>query len=271
MSQVFVDHKDMQKFYKYSATKLREIGDDDGMSTTEKQERLRENVRLLFTDIFDQSMKADFEQGREMIKQCQGIISNYITKGASGNWFKKLLASMGESPDGYNHASNVSTFAALFAIGIGHRAPEDLAMAGLFHDLGLTAIPGYLQNKLESEIMPEEKELYYLHPEKSVNIVKSKRIIIPADVERAILQHHEKWNGKGWPKQHSGARISEEAQLLSFADQFDYLTSMIEGKKRHTPAQAVEEIGNNGSINPELTGKIRMLIAQGDGKGKRSA
>lgn len=259
MSQVFVDHRDMGKFYQYSARRLRELG-DEGVSSTEKQEKLQDSVRSLFNDIFDFTVKADFDNGREMIKQCESIVSNYITKGASSSWYQKLLSSIGEAGDTYSHASNVATFAALFAIGIGYARPEDLAMAGLFHDLGVATLPLELQHKDVEEMTDQEKALYFTHPEKSVNMVKNKRIIVTPDVERAILQHHEKWSGKGWPKKLSASRIDEASQILSFADQFDYLTRYDEGKKRFAPLEALEAIRKSGSINPDLITRIRRVL-----------
>lgn len=265
VGQIFVDQKDMTKFYQYSAAKLRNLG-SSGISSTERQEKLKESVRGLFQDLFDSSVKSDFDAGRTMFGQIEGIISSYVTKGATTQWYKKLLASIGDTGDTYSHASNVSTFAALFAIGIGHPKPEDLAMAGLFHDIGLVDLPVELQNLAEWEVPAEQRELYYTHPEKSLNRVKVKRIIIPPDVEKAIRDHHEKWSGKGGPKGLPAGRISDEAMILSFADQFDYLTRVQEGKKRLTPLEACEEIKRSGSINPEILAKIRRLLEnQADG------
>ena len=260
MSQLWIDQKELSKFYKFIADKMRALG-EEGASATEKQQKLKDNVRTLFGGIFDQSVKADFDGGKEMIKQCEGIISNYITKGASSNWYQKILSSIGETADGYDHASNVATFAAMFGIGTGHKTPEDLAMAGLFHDIGLSQLPQELQSKKESELTAEEKALYYTHIEKSLNMVKAKRIIIPDKVEKAITQHHEHWSGRGFPKQLPAGRISREAQLLCFADQFDHLTCFEEGKQRLSPMQAFEEIKKNGSIDPDLLAAIRPLLA----------
>lgn len=259
ITQVYVDQRDMNKFYQYTAKKLRELG-EGGVSSTENQEKLRDSVRALFTEIFDASAKADFEVGREIIKQCESVISNYITKGASSSWYKKLMSSIGESEDVYHHASNVSTFAALFGIGIGHKRPEDLAIAGLFHDLGMNQLPEELQNKREEDLEDQERESFYSHIEKGLTLIKNKRIIIPEAVEKAINQHHEKFNGKGWPKQTAGNRISEDAQILSLADQFDYLTRIEPGKARMNPLEAIDAIRSNGSINPELISQIRRLL-----------
>ena len=134
-------------------------------------------------------------------------------------------------------------------------------MAGLFHDIGMAQLPAELQNKTREELKdPKDIELYYSHAEKSVTMVKSKRIILPDSVEKAILQHHESFNGKGYPRQLPSNRISQEAQLLSFADQFDYLTCEQEGKTRLTPLEALEAIRRNGSINPELLSQLRRIL-----------
>lgn len=270
MNTLWVDHRDMNKFYQYSARKLRELG-EGAVSSTEKGEKLKNSVRGLFSDIFDVSVKADFDQGRETIRQCESIISNYITKGVTSNWYRKLLASIGEGGDTYNHASTVSTFAALFAIGIGHKHPEDLAMAGLFHDLGVAQLPQELQEKDPGAMTQQEKEIYYSHPERSVVMIKNKRIIIPDAVEKAILMHHECWSGRGWPKSLASARISEEAQILHFADLFDYHTRFVQGRTRLGPLEAFAEIRKSGAINPDLLSQIRRLLDKEVDAGARSA
>lgn len=259
MANLWVDHRDMNKFYQYSAKKLRELG-DGAVSSTEKQEKLKDSIRGLFSDIFDQSVKADFDQGRETIKHCESIISNYITKGASSNWYKKLMASIGDGGDTYNHASNVSTFAALFAIGMRYKYPEDLAMAGLFHDLGIAQLPPELQLKDPQTMTEEEKAIYYTHPEKSVVMIKNKRIIIPESVEKAILFHHEAANGTGWPKRLSPGRLTDESQILAFADQFDYLTRFHPGRVPATPMQALDVIRRSGAISSDILTQIRRLL-----------
>ena len=260
---LYVDQKDLKKFYQYSATRLQQLTQSsDAVSETERQAKLEDQVRGLFSNVFDQSIAADFEKGKETIELCQGIISNFITKGSSSDWYAKLLASVGEESDTYSHASQISTFAALFAIGLGHSNPEDLAMAGMFHDLGLIGVAPEIINKAESARTPEEKVLYEAHPEQSLQHLKKKRIVIPPTVEKAILQHHEKYSGKGFPKATPGGRISLEAQILSYADQFDYLTRLEPGKKRLSPTEAHEEIKKTLSIDPEILKKLGRVLSE---------
>lgn len=262
MSLLFVDHKDLPKFYRYSAARLRELGDPSEIGATERQDKLREAVRGLFSDVFDASVKGDFETAKEMLEACSGIISNYVTRGASSDWYRRLTTAIGEAEDSYSHASNVATFAALFAIGCGHPRPEDLAMAGLFHDLGEASVPGDILAKPDSDRVGVEREIYWTHPEKTMNALKHKGVIVAPAVEAAIAQHHEAWDGQGAPKRLPAAKISEEAQLLSFADRFDYLTRIEPGRARVAPIEAFEEIKRTGAINPDLLEKLRALLAE---------
>ena len=261
MNTLFVDQKEMGKFYQYSAKKLRDLtGDSKAMSETERQAKREEKVRNLFVSIFDSAGgDSGFEGGRQIIENCQGIISNFVTNGASSNWYEKLMATVGDKSDTYSHASRVSTFAALFSIALKIGKPEDMAIAGLFHDLGMADVPPDIANGTRQPT-PEELAHYQAHPERSLLHLKNKRVSVPPDVEKAILAHHESITGKGFPKGLVRERIPPEAQLLSFADQFEYLTSIEAGKQRMTPIEALEAIRKKGTIEPTILNGLRRVL-----------
>ena len=98
VGRLYIDKKDMNKFYDYSASRLRAVA-QPGMGATERQAKLESHVRGLFNSIFDQSIKTDFAGGKEMLEICQNIISNFITSGSSNDWYARLLASIGELND----------------------------------------------------------------------------------------------------------------------------------------------------------------------------
>jgi hypothetical protein len=97
---------DMGKFFQYSANRLRDAS-NSGIGATERLAKLETQVRGLFNSIFDQSVKTDFAGEKEMVQNCQSIISNFISKGTSNDWYTRLLSSVGEKADTYNHASRV--------------------------------------------------------------------------------------------------------------------------------------------------------------------
>ena len=113
----------------------------------------------------------------------------------------------------------------------------------------------------------EQSELYQKHPQTSVNLVKSRKIVVPDIVTKIILQHHELYNGTGYPSGLFGDRICKEAQILALADRFDYLTRLIPGKPLLTPSQAVEQLRreqvNDPSrihYNPDLLKRLLTLF-----------
>ena len=258
VGSLFVDKKDIDKFYSYSAKRPGDAK-KTGMGETERNAKLETHVRGIFNTIFDQSIKTDFAAGKEMLDHCQNVIANFITKGISNDLHTKMLSSVGQLLDPYNHASRVSTLAALFAIGLDHPRPEDLALAGMFHDLGMIDIPDTITNKPQEEWTPEELAIYHGHPERTIFYLKQKKLSLTPEIEKAILQHHEKISGQGFPRGISD-RISLEAQILSYADQFEYLTRFEPGKKNLSPIEAHIYIERTRSIGTALLEKIGSLI-----------
>ena len=266
INSVYVEKSELPKFYEYSANRLAELGKPStAISETERKDRLQSAVRELFVGIFNDTTKdSNFGSGKEIMNQSQEIVSKYILNNNPGDWYSKLSQAVGESGDTYSHSSRVSSFAALFSIGLQISKPEIMAIAGMFHDLGLSDVPDSILSKPEDQWTADERTLYQLHPEASINVIKARKLIVPEIVMRAILQHHERFDGTGYPKGLPGPRIIEEAQLLGMADQFDYLTRVQEGKPTLTPLQALQQMQNQSQFDPALLRKVRALFPKED-------
>ncbi len=265
-NNVYIPAEQMQNFYSYSAKRLKDFSGDSGTSLTERREKLGSAVRDLIGGLFTEH-SASFESGQGILKDCGEIVKNFIMQGADSEWFLRIQQVLGERGDSYSHASNVSTLAALFSMGLGIGKPEDLALAGLLHDIGVAELPAEIQAKEPEDMSVEQMQIYKKHPEMSVNLIKSRKIIVPEIVMKAILQHHELYNGTGYPSGLFGDRICKEAQVLGLANTFDYMTCLKEGKPLMTPAQAVEvlrqqQVNDPSKIhyNPELLKKLLTLF-----------
>jgi HD-GYP domain-containing protein (c-di-GMP phosphodiesterase class II) len=152
-------------------------------------------------------------------------------------------------------------------MGLGIGKPEDLALAGLLHDIGVAELPAEIQILDPDQMTPAQLEAYKKHPELSVNLIKSRKLIVSDIVSKAILQHHELYNGSGYPSGLFGDRICKEAQLIGLADRFDYLTRVRDGKPLMTPSQAVDhlrtlQVNDPSRIHyePELLKKLLNLF-----------
>jgi HD-GYP domain-containing protein (c-di-GMP phosphodiesterase class II) len=130
-------------------------------------------------------------------------------------------------------------------------------------------LPAELQNLEYEKMTPEQKEIYKKHPEMSVNMIKSRKIVVPDIVTKAILQHHEHFDGTGYPNGIFGDRMCKEAQILAIADRFDYLTAIRPGSPTLSPIEAVGQLRelqlkdtSKTHYNPDLLKKLMELFPQ---------
>jgi HD-GYP domain-containing protein (c-di-GMP phosphodiesterase class II) len=267
---VHVVFDQLGQFYSYMAKRLRAIT-NSSFGITEKRQRMNHAIREMLTDLFQDGITS-YESGQRILKDCSEIVKSYIMQGDSADWYKRIEQVLGQNKDEYSHTGNVSTLAALFSLGTGIGKPEDLALAGLVHDVGLIDLPYEIRTKDPRKMKPDELKEYQKHPLMSVNLIKSKKIILSDHVSKIIQQHHEFVSGDGYPNGIFGDRILKESQLLSIADRFDYLLNGDEDENnRFTPAQAIQiirdEQGTNPSkfrYQPELLDTVLGLFTQNE-------
>ena len=262
INSIYIPKDQLPNFYTYSAKQLALLSSPNKqMSETERKERLGSAIRDLMTSVFDAG-NTSIKEGKNIVSNCNTVIKTYIMESRPSDWYKKVLSIMTDEEDTYGHLSRVASFASLLSIGLQIGKPEELASAGLFHDIGMVALPLEMQNKREDEITDDQKALYQTHPEKSIQLIQARKLIIPESVKNAILQHHERWNGSGYPKGLAEARISPEASILAMADQLDNLTCRYEGKKGMSPSAAIAQIKQKKMFNSEFIEKVSRLIVE---------
>jgi HD-GYP domain-containing protein (c-di-GMP phosphodiesterase class II) len=270
VSNLEVPLEEMKKFYEYTAKSLRDSGGNPALSETERAEKLESSVREMVVSLFsDQSTSTD--EGKKAVQDMQNIVRTYVTAGASTDRgvYGRILAVSAQSKDTYSHAARASTFAALFAIAVGCPPPEveEIALAGFLHDLGLVAVPADVLALPQAEWIQADRDVYQTHPEKTLEIVRDRKLVISEGTHKIILQHHERFNGTGFPKRLLGEKIARGARILAIADEFDERLTPKPGHPEPRPADVIRDLlAENGTgpttavFDPELLKKIAALF-----------
>jgi hypothetical protein len=98
-----------------------------------------------------------------------------------------------------------------------------LTAGALLHDIGMTRIPDSIVHK-QGDLAEDEMQKMRAHPLLSYKII-TKELSYPEDVGRIGLQHHERWDGEGYPRKARGADIDLLARIVSVADAFEAMVS----------------------------------------------
>ncbi|MFW5733950.1 MAG: HD-GYP domain-containing protein [Oceanidesulfovibrio sp.] len=139
----------------------------------------------------------------------------------------------------YTHSINVAVLAVAFGknLGLSHKMLRSLGSAGIFHDIGKARIPEAILNK-PGKLTGEEFEVMKSHPKKGFDLL-AKQGAAEEVVLLGVLQHHEKFSGRGYPDGVSGDEVSVLARIIAVADVYDALTSERVYKKGMLPHKAL--------------------------------
>jgi len=135
---------------------------------------------------------------------------------------------LGGEVSGYVLAKSSINAAILSAlIGIELKFPHHEVMqvvtGALLHDIGMVRLPKEITGK-SGGLSGEELQRMQAHPLYSYKIV-TKELLYPEDVGLIALQHHERWDGEGYPRRISGSSINMGARIVSVADAFEAMVS----------------------------------------------
>jgi HD-GYP domain-containing protein (c-di-GMP phosphodiesterase class II) len=98
-----------------------------------------------------------------------------------------------------------------------------LSEGALLHDTGMLRVPDSIIKK-EEQLTEDELQKIHAHPLLSYRII-TKELLYSDDVGLIGLQHHERWDGEGYPRKTAGASIDELARIVSAVDAFDAMVS----------------------------------------------
>lgn len=174
------------------------------------------------------------------------------------------------------HATSVAIYSALFAMALNKNEQtllQDIIIASLLHDIGITqvssdvvAIPALKQTGVQ-------KELFHEHVKLGLDLLMDLDFVPNKRVMTLLHQHHEKFDGTGYPAHVDSFRVDELAQIISLADLIDGVSrGQYDGTKRSLDeallvvAQIEKQSTFPEYFNPDIFRKVMNWIKKGGGQ-----
>ncbi len=193
---------------------------------------------------------------KKAVKQC---VDSVIANQEAMLWLGLL-----KDVDEYTarHSLNVGLLSIILgrAEGLSPTELETVGLCGMMHDMGKSKIPLEILNK-EGAFSDEEFDIMKTHTTLGYEILSEKSDII-AEVANVAHSHHERLNGRGYPRALPAEQISYFSRIVAIADAYDAITS----KRIYSPAKTSLEglrilIGAKGShFDPDLVDRFVECI-----------
>lgn len=161
----------------------------------------------------------------------------------------------------YTHSLSVTILSLYMAknLNLTQEQLKQIGIGCLLHDVGKMNIPLDILNK-PSKLTTEEFDIVKRHPYDGFVAIKDRIPLISAHI---ALQHHEKFDGTGYPRQIKGNEIHLYGRISAIADVYDAITADRPYRKGMTPNDAIELMMTNSGthFDPELLQEFLKLIA----------
>ena len=184
------------------------------------------------------------------------------------NYFRTIQALVAavEAKDPYTrwHSTNVAKYAVAFARDMGMKPSqlEEIHIAAILHDMGKIGISEMIISKPAS-LSREEFDIMKDHPAHGIRILEP--IGFSSTIIDAIFQHHERFDGKGYPRGLAGDEITLAARILNVADTIDAMISERPYRGRISIQDVLLELEREAGrqFDPRVAESARRLIEKG--------
>lgn len=193
---------------------------------TSECEILRRHSLTLLKESFD----AIFAKPEESIRKLEVLAYSMESQLSQPDASLRAMLGYNDIKTAHNHALNITVLTLIIAriLKLKQEMLIELSLGAFLHDIGETQLPFDYLRKMQT-VTPDEYRLYQQHPQIGVNLPFSQ--LLPKNALKAIEQHHEYYDGSGFPGNLSGDEISLLAQIVGIAE--NYYSSLCVGLTPH--------------------------------------
>jgi putative nucleotidyltransferase with HDIG domain len=231
VSNLYFHKNDRRKYIQYNNHLAKKFIANENVPTFNKVNILKNVSEKFIEEAFTVGIKPQvLEQGKEVCDTIYQLIES------KSDLYSVLRSFQNFDPSAYSHAFLVTLYSTSIIKQFEWQSKatvETTAMACMFHDIGKMQLPKEFLNLRPSDMTPEQLELYKTHPELGLQIVEANRGLNNS-VKQIILQHHEAYDGTGFPHEKKGNKILTLANIVCLADDFVHI--MMDDKLQPTEA-----------------------------------
>ncbi len=269
LDKIWIHKNDLEIYKKYTESRSKEgallnaLLHSSELGVELQKAAGKEIARVLLNTAAQATTVEEQEQNnKKMFKTIQDILEQTALQ--SESLVSEILKLCDVDPV-LEHAANVATYAVVFAMAFGKIEPDllaDIALAGLLHDVGVSQIPFSIVltpwKAMDREILKE----YSSHVGLGLKLINEFSLSIPSRVKTLIEQHHEKFDGTGYPNGLKSFQFNDIAQLVSMADLIDSISAGFWDGQKRTLKEAIGITKQLGCFNPEVFGAVEYWISK---------
>lgn len=230
----YVREEDLIKYYFHATQHLRKLIANPKVALKEKTQKIYNVSKEIMQEFFD------YNASNKILQSADEVMSlmDECFSGAKGEFHS---ISMITNKDYYTYTHSVNVGMYCLAYGIKTKMPQsdikDLGLGGMLHDVGKVRINTEILNK-DGRLTEDEFKIVKEHSPLGEEILQSMRCYGLTVVQMAG-QHHERFDGKGYPRGLAGEEISVYGRICKVMDVYDALTTRRTYKKAMAPFDAL--------------------------------
>ena len=250
VSHVFVRGGEASSFESSLEANLSEILSNPSIGPTEKASCVHQVGAGLARDLLQRF------GGRPTVERAARVVDQVIESVLRDQSVaEQLLRICGHHQSTASHSFAVSTLSIMLgarALGQSPSPLRELGLAGMLHDVGKISISPLILNK-SGPLTPAELKVIRQHPVESIRLLGDDVHVSP-EVRRMVLEHHERYDGGGYPLGLPCSELAVGSRILTIADSYHALVGRRAYREGHHPLKANEILRSSvgTQLDPEL-------------------
>ena len=236
--EFFIKEEDLMKYFNQATTHLRDMIADSNISLEEKTKKIYDVSKEIMKDFFEFNASPKILKSSEQVVE---IMDECLSEADAD--FHSIFEITSTDYYTYTHSVNVGLYCLAYGVKteMGSNDIRNLGLAGMLHDVGKSKIESDILNK-NGKLTDEEFEVIKNHSSFGQEMLETLKCY-PTCVIQVAGQHHEKYDGNGYPDGLVGEEIAHFARICKVTDVYDALTTRRSYKKALTPYDALTLMG----------------------------